>query len=180
MYTFQLLAEMRQAQSGSLPSAPPILPTTGHDYPLSFAQQRLWFLHQLEPDSPAYNMPMSAHLSGKLDQVALAQTMATIINRHQVLRVTFAEAEGQPVQVIHPEITFEFGLCPGHEPQFDQHSHHLRHPLIDLSHLPEAAQQAEVTRLATADVHRPFDLSQTLPLRLMLIRLAETEHVFCW
>ncbi len=75
--------------------------------PLSFAQERLWFLDQLEPDSPAYNMPVAVRLRGPLDAAVLEQSLNEIVRRHEVLRATFIDVAGQPEQVIAPGLTLD-------------------------------------------------------------------------
>src|SRR5947209_19671829 len=72
--------------------------------PLSFAQQRLWFLHQLDPASPAYNMPSALLLEGRLDRGTLHASLADVVRRHESLRTTFEALLGEPVQIIHPEM----------------------------------------------------------------------------
>jgi len=74
-------------------------------FPLSFSQERLWFLDQLEPGSPMYNIPSAVRLTGRLDLAALTQSLDEIVRRHEILRTTFTTQDGQPVQVISPEMT---------------------------------------------------------------------------
>ncbi|MFL6233377.1 MAG: amino acid adenylation domain-containing protein, partial [Thermoanaerobaculia bacterium] len=128
--------------------------------PLSFAQQRLWFLDQWEPGSPLYNMPAAVELKGQLDRAALAAALGEIVRRHEALRTTFridtGETAGEPVQVIAPPSLF-----------------HL--PLVDLRGLP--GRQAEADRLAAAEARRPFDLGRGPLLRASLLRLEDEEHV---
>ena len=84
--------------------APPLVAVAQRqDLPLSFAQQRLWFLDQLEPGSSAYNIPNAVRLSGKLDAIALERGLRELVRRHEALRTTFADMDGQPVQVIEHE-----------------------------------------------------------------------------
>ena len=84
-------------------AAPPIVPVSREQVlPLSFAQQRLWFLDRLEPNSASYNMPLALKLTGRLDVRAMEQTLGEIIRRHEALRTTFAVENGEPVQIIHP------------------------------------------------------------------------------
>ena len=90
--------------------------------PLSFAQQRLWFLDQLEPSTSAYTISAALRLTGLLNVAALAQSLNEIIRRHEALRTTFAVMEGQPVQVITPTL-------------------HLSLPVVDLRALPEARRE---------------------------------------
>ena len=98
--------------------------------PLSFAQQRLWFLDQLEPDSCLYNIPTAMCLTGSLDVTALEQSLNQIVHRHETLRTTFSVVEDQPVQVIAPTLS-------------------LTLPVVDLHELPEAEREIEARRLAT-------------------------------
>src|SRR5689334_18383688 len=106
---------------------------------LSFAQQRLWFLHQLEPESIAYNMPTALRLTGRLNLDALEWGINEIIRRHESLRTTFSVIAGEPVQVIADQLT-------------------LKLPVVDLQALPAAERESQVMRLATAEAQRLFDL----------------------
>lgn len=127
-------------------------------FPLSFAQQRLWFLNQLAPGSIAYNISQATHLIGQLNIAALEQSLNEVVRRHEALRTTFAKVAGQPVQVITPILT-------------------LTLPVVDLQTLPAAQQAAEIKRLATEKARQSFNLGQEPLLRITLIRLNETEHV---
>jgi hypothetical protein len=126
--------------------------------PLSFAQERLWFLNQLEPDSPAYNMPKAVRVSGVLDIEALQKALDAVVDRHEILRTTFVAIDGSPVQLIAEHRSVEL-------------------PVIDLSAWPEAEREAEVQRLLCEKTQHPFDLSHALMLRATVLRLAEAEHV---
>jgi hypothetical protein len=126
--------------------------------PLSFAQQRLWFMHQLEPDSPFYNSPFSLSLEGTLDVRALEATLDEILRRHEILRTQYEVSGDEPVQVITPPRP-------------------LRVPLVDLTALPEGTRRETARRLAASETQRPFDLSRAPMLRVRLLRLAETEHI---
>ncbi|HKX33614.1 MAG TPA: amino acid adenylation domain-containing protein [Blastocatellia bacterium] len=126
--------------------------------PQSFAQQRLWFLDQLVPGSPAYNMPMGVRLSGALDARALGAALNEVVRRHEAPRTTFGTHGGLPVQFILPSL--EVGL-----------------PTIDLGALPEQERETESLRLARDEANRPFDLTTGPLLRAMLVRLAEQEHI---
>src|SRR5437763_6377225 len=96
------LLERELARRKSAPQAPPITrrPPARDACPLSFAQQRLWFIHQLQPESPAYNIPAALRLTGPLDAEALEASLSEIARRHVALRTTFAARDGDPVQVI--------------------------------------------------------------------------------
>jgi amino acid adenylation domain-containing protein len=128
------------------------------DLPLSFAQERLWFINQLEPDSAAYNVPLAVRLKGPLNIEALEQTLSEIVRRHEVLRTTFSMVEGRPVQVIAQA-----------EP--------LILTRVDLSELSEAEREIEVKRLAAEDVERPLRLAHPPLLRASVVKLTEEDHV---
>jgi hypothetical protein len=128
------------------------------DLPLSFAQQRLWFLDQLEGPSATYNMPAALRLSGPLDVGALEQAFNEIVRRHEILRTTFTTVNGEPVQVIAP--TLKLSL-----------------PLIDLQDLPKDEQAVQVKRLALEQAQRPFDLATGPLIRTTILKLADaTKH----
>ncbi|CAG0936138.1 nonribosomal peptide synthetase DhbF [Thermoflexales bacterium] len=128
--------------------------------PVSFAQQRLWFLDQLEPGNPAYNVPAAVRLTGTLNVPALEHSFQLIVHRHESLRTTFAVVNGQPVQVIASTLP-------------------LALPLIDLSTLPETVREAEAQHWAYVLARTPFDLSRGPLLQMQLIRLDQEEHLFC-
>jgi amino acid adenylation domain-containing protein len=127
-------------------------------FPASFAQQRLWFLEQLEPSSAAYNIPVAVRLRGRLNRDALTRALNEVVRRHEALRTTFATSDNQPVQVI-----------ADHRPR--------PLPLIDLCGLGPRERAAEAQRLSDAEARRPFDLSRGPLLRASLLRLGEREHV---
>ncbi|HEX6901809.1 MAG TPA: non-ribosomal peptide synthase/polyketide synthase, partial [Thermoanaerobaculia bacterium] len=147
---------LRQDRTAAAPPLRPV-PRDGA-MPLSFAQERLWFLQRLEPGTTAYNVSTALRLTGSLDVAALSRTLDEIVRRHEVLRTTFAEDGYGPVQVIHP--SGPLGL-----------------EVRDLSGLPEDAREAEVRRLVTADQRRPFDLTKGPLLRASLLRVEAEEHV---
>jgi amino acid adenylation domain-containing protein len=124
---------------------------------LSFAQERLWFLDQLEPGNAAYNQPAALRLTGPLDAAALAASLGAIRRRHEALRTRFVVRAGDVVAVAAPP------MQPSGEPNL---------PLIDLCALPAARRPAQADRLAAAEAARPFDLAAGPPLRAVLLRLA--------
>jgi len=126
--------------------------------PLSFAQQRLWFLQQMEPGSPAYNMPYTRRLVGPLDVEALRRAFQALTARHEALRTTITEGADGPVQVVEPCSDF-------------------RLEITDLSSLPRDEREAEARRLAMNYAKVPFDLTRDPLLRAHVLRLAELEHV---
>lgn len=125
-------------------------------FPLSFAQQRLWFLDRLEPGSSAYNVPLILRLSGALDVAALERALTGLVERHEVLRTTFLEEEGEPFQVVHPPAPRTLEVS-------------------DLS--KEADVDGVVLALATEEANRPFDLAAGPLFRMKLLRAREREHV---
>ncbi|WP_437738920.1 non-ribosomal peptide synthase/polyketide synthase [Sorangium sp. So ce1335] len=138
--------------------APPIEPAPrDRPLPLSFAQERFWFLHRLEPDQAHYNIPAAIELSGPLDAGALARALAEIVRRHEVLRTTFTLAGAEPVQKVQP---------PGEVPL----------PLVDLGERPPAERGEALRDVAAAEARIPFDLAAS-PIRALLVRLGPKEHV---
>jgi hypothetical protein len=127
-------------------------------FPASFAQQRLWFLEQLAPGLPVYNIPGAVRIRGVLDPAVLERSLNEIVRRHEVLRTTFTEMEGEPVQVIRPVLE-------------------LTLPVEDLSGLPVAEREAEAQRRVAAEAARPFDITEGPLIRAKLLRLSSDEHV---
>ncbi len=137
---------------------PPLVARPGEAPVLGFAQQRLWVLDRLQPGSAAYNIPYAVRLTGALDVQALERGLETIVQRHEVLRTTFGEHEGQPVARVVERARVELGR-------------------VELSGLSAEAREAEVLRRAREEARRPFVLSEGPLLRTLLLRLGETEHV---
>ena len=127
-------------------------------FPPSFAQQRLWFIDQLEPGNKSYIMPTAVRHVGALDVPTLEKALTEIVRRHEAVRTTFAAVDGQPVQVINP-------VKP------------IKLPIVDLNHLDATEREAAASRLATEEAQRAFDLSKGPLLRVTLIRLAERDHI---
>jgi amino acid adenylation domain-containing protein len=153
-----LAALVEAARHESPETVPPLVPAPrDRGLPLSFAQQRLWFLHQLDPAAATYNIPGALRLSGRLDVQALERTLRAIADRHEALRTTFAVSGEQPVQRIAPRSD-------------------LRLPVVDLSALPEEDAGNEAGRIAVAEGRRPFDLRRGPLLRALLVRLGADEH----
>ena len=126
--------------------------------PLSYAQQRLWFLDQLEPGNHFYNVSAAVRLQGRLQVKALEASLNEVVKRHEVLRSCFKSVEGSPVQVVLPV-------------------QHLRLPVIELDELEESDRIPAARRLAIREAHQPFDLSRGPLLRAQLIRLDDEDHV---
>ncbi|MGK3988241.1 amino acid adenylation domain-containing protein [Sorangium sp. So ce136] len=130
-------------------------------FPMSFAQERLWFLAQLEPESASYNLATAVRLTGSLDVAVVERCLSEIVRRHEILRTTFAVVDGQPSQVVQPD-----GAA--------------RLERLDLGVLPPAQRDAEVRRVIDREARRPFDLTSGPLLRLTLLRLGSEEHVLLW
>lgn len=128
------------------------------ELPLSFAQQRLWFLYQLEPDSAAYHMMTVLRLSGELDREALERSLSEVVIRHEVLRTRFEIIEGQPVVVIDEPAPFKLAVT-------------------DLGHLGADEREAAARHLAATEHESPFDLARGPLLRVRLLKLGEGEQV---
>jgi amino acid adenylation domain-containing protein/FkbM family methyltransferase len=140
--------------------APPLLPRPRRGgEPLSFAQQRLWFLHQLDHESTAYHIPVALRLEGALSPAALAAALAGVVRRHEALRTIFELRPEGPVQVIAPAAGWQL-------------------PVVDLSRLGAApAGETERRRLILSEVNRFFDLVHGPLLRTSLLRLGARDHV---
>ena len=126
----------------------------------SFAQQRLWLLDRLQPGSAAYVMPFSYRLRGRLDRAALARSLAELARRHESLRTTFGEEDGQPVQRIAPPEEGRFALA-----------------LEDLREVPAAAREEALTARLGEEAARPFDLATGPLARAVLFALADDDHL---
>jgi NRPS condensation-like uncharacterized protein/alpha-ketoglutarate-dependent taurine dioxygenase len=153
-----LKALQREATQGEAQERIPRLSRQGDAIPVSFAQQSLWFLHQLEPDDYGYNVPAAVRLTGQLDVAALERSLNEIIRRHEVLRTTFATVRGESQQVIHPETQ-------------------LRIVVQSLQDLPAAAREQEAEKLSLEEARRAFDLVSGPMLRVKLLRMADEEHI---
>ncbi|MET0400646.1 MAG: amino acid adenylation domain-containing protein, partial [Longimicrobiaceae bacterium] len=141
-------------REGAGTQAPPILPVPrdpAHPLPLSFAQQRLWFLHRLDPSGLGYNVPFPLRLRGAVDPAALRRALDELVRRHESLRTVFAAVDGRAAQVVLPPV-------PAALPQ------------VELRGLPAAARERELRRLCE-DTERPFDLERGPVLRAVLVRL---------
>ena len=131
---------------------------TNEPVPMSFAQQRLWFLHQLNPGSAAYNCPIPLRLRGQLDDEALRAALADIIERHELLRTRYTMVDGAAMQWVSEEAAPVV-------------------PLLDLRTRPEDIRQQALHDRIDADANRPFDLAGNSVIRAELLRLADDEHI---
>jgi thioesterase domain-containing protein len=141
----ELLAELLSRKSSQL-------------FPLSLAQQRLWFLDQLEPGNPAYNVPFGLRLRGKLNLDALRSSVQEVVRRHEILRTTFRLEGANPVQVVAADSVIEI-------------------PVLDLTAMPSGNRESGAYQIASAEARIPFDLQAGPLLRLKLIRLSAEEHI---
>ncbi|MEA5601597.1 amino acid adenylation domain-containing protein [Nostoc sp. UHCC 0252] len=126
-------------------------------FPTSFAQQRLWFLDQLAPGNPFYNVSTALHLTGSLNFTALKQTFNEIVRRHETLRTRFVMVQ-QPVQAIAPSLTIPL-------------------PLIDLRNFDSPERDTRVQQIVTQEAQHPFNLTTGPLLRVKLLQLDEAEYL---
>ncbi|HBB30629.1 MAG TPA: AMP-dependent synthetase [Cyanobacteria bacterium UBA8803] len=151
----QIATQAIALMDDSAPTEPILqpIPRTGN-LPLCLAQERLWFLDQLEPDNPFYNVAIAILLTGQLNVTVLKQSLNEVVKRHEALRTSFKAVKGRPIQVIAPNLTVTL-------------------PVVEFPGLSEA----EALRLATQDAQQPFDLSSLPLLRPKLLRLNEEKHM---
>jgi len=153
----EILDELSSSQYATVAPLPPVLPVPRTDEePLSWPQQRLWFLEQMEPGSPTYNIPSTYRLAGRLDVEALQRSLQEIYRRHEVLRTSFPSREGRPTQVISKDATVTIAVD-------------------DLRHFADG--EAEARRVALEQRRLPFDLEHGPLLRVRLLRIADDDHV---
>lgn len=154
----EMLASLLAEEGIDLGGEPPIAPLPGHgDLQLSSAQRSLWFLQQMEPESPYYNIAVAVRLAGELEIPVLGRALAEVARRHETLRSSFVEAGGEPEVRISP-------------PQ------PVLLPLVDLSGLPEAVGRRLAEELTRAEARRGFDLAVGPLLRVLLLKLDRREH----
>jgi fengycin family lipopeptide synthetase B len=127
-------------------------------FPMSFAQKRLWFLNQLEPDTPFYNIPANIRMTGELDEDALQWAIDRIVKRHEILRTTFHMVDGEAVQEIHP------------------HSH-VPLPVKEPAKIRPEQLPAWIEQQIREEIRIPFDLSSGPLIRFQLIRISDQDHI---
>ncbi|MFN6534745.1 MAG: amino acid adenylation domain-containing protein [Nostoc sp. EkiNYC01] len=155
----EILAFLKQAKMPSSSADLAIVPVSrDEDLPLSFAQQRLWFLHQLSPDSHSYNMLEALRLGGSLNIVALEQSLSELVRRHEVLRTTFPTVDGNPIQRIAPATA-------------------LTLPIHDLQGLSAQEQTAQIRQIGKSVASKPFDLAVGPLIEFTLLQLDRQEYV---
>jgi len=156
--TWQLAESLGYARiSHGIPQVSRGNPTESQTFPVSFAQQRLWVLAQLEPDNPFYNMFKAVRLNGRLDVDVLERSLNEIIRRHEILRTTFNVVEETPVQVIAPQARLNLSV-------------------VDLQGFSGQKQLEQLQLVATQDQLQPFDLTQGLLLRVTLVQLQPESY----
>ncbi|NVJ28707.1 AMP-binding protein, partial [Myxococcus sp. AM011] len=157
--TVALLSERLELLHGSSSRQPALVPVDrAQPLPLSFAQQRLWFLDQLDPGASTFNIPWALKLTGNLHTEALRQSFNALIERHEVLRTHFAMHEGQPVQRIQSDVR-------------------LALPVVDLRALDSSSRDAEAQRLMREEAIHSFDMSRGPLVHATLVRLADDEYL---
>lgn len=154
----ELLLQLMQKQSNATQTTIKPQSRASNTFPLSYAQQRLWFLNQFEANSSVYNLSFPVRLTGSLNVTVLEQSLKEIVRRHEALRTAFVTVEGQPLQAIMPSVT-------------------LALPVVDLRELSEVEREAKVLKLANEEAQQPFDLTQGSLLRAILLQLGEMDHV---
>jgi hypothetical protein len=158
----EIIEFLRQVSENSSSQIPPIEKLDRSEaLPLSFGQQRLWYLHQFEPDSTSNNMPVVVRFTGLLNVPVLEQSLQAVARRHEVLRTQFPAKDDQPTQIIANNID-------------------LTLPVIDLRDVSPDRRDEEALCLATKEARRPFKLANKPILRVLLLQLSDTEHLLVW
>ncbi len=154
----QFAARVEEARRSGIEPVPPIEPQErSGDPPLSFAQQRLWLLASLDPGSVAYHLALAFRLGGALDRAAFRRSLQAIVDRHEILRTTFPDADGVAVQRVEP-------AAP------------IRIPTVDYEGLPSALGDRHARGAFAAAIERPFDLAEGPLWRCLLVRHGKAEH----
>jgi NRPS condensation-like uncharacterized protein len=126
-------------------------------YPASFAQQRLWFLDQLDPETAAYNLPRAFRITGPLNIEILTQAFQMVVERHSCLRTVFDSVEGEARQIVLSQVEVKI-------------------PVVDLAGIPLQERESEALRIASEEGKKTFDLSAGPLLRLLLVRVEPETH----
>ncbi|HET8840561.1 MAG TPA: amino acid adenylation domain-containing protein, partial [Ktedonobacteraceae bacterium] len=157
----EILLQKTQARRSNqhLPSSISPQPRTTSSFPLSFTQQRLWFLHQLAPHNTTYTIPAALRITGRLDISALQRSFNTLVQRHEILRTTVTVAQdGQPVQIVHDLAQFSLSLVDSPTPA-------------------DEIDSTFIQQFITAEISQPFDLTTGPLLRASLLHISDTEHI---
>ena len=152
-------AEIESLQKNNILDIPPLKPRV-YEYPprLSFSQERMWFIHQLAPESAAYNMASGLRIEGELNLSLVEQSFNKIIDRHAVLRTTFDVIDGVPVQIIAP-------------------ARPITIPVVDLRSMNDSERNEKIRQLVKANARQPFDLINGPLLRVLAIKQGERDHI---
>lgn len=153
----QLTTQVLEQLTDAVPIGPALQPISQHQQlPLGLAQERLWFLNQLESGNPFYNVAIAVRLTGQLNIVTLERSLNEVIRRHEALRTSFPDVSGRPIQVIHPtlQVTLSIVNCTTIE-----------------------SSKSKIQNYILEEVQQPFDLSQVPLLRAKLLHLREDEHM---
>jgi amino acid adenylation domain-containing protein len=153
----ELIAFLSQ-KNAAVQQVLPCIPSSSQGFPLSFAQQRLWFLHQLTPSNPFYNVPTAIHLSGTLSLTALERSFQEIVRRHTALRTTFVNRGGEPIQIVNPNTEVKLAV-------------------INLQTIAIPDRERISQQIATTEAQHAFDLAHDLLLRVTLLQFSPTEAV---
>jgi len=155
----EILQLLRESSQLTRPTSPPLVRVHRNGgLPLSFAQQRLWFIAQLEPDSPAYNFAFAFRARGSLHVTALEQAINEMVRRHEIFRTTYATLDGGPVQVVSPERPCEVLVT-------------------DLTSVPTSERELKAEDLLKREARRPFNFSSDLMLRASVLKLDAAEYI---
>jgi amino acid adenylation domain-containing protein len=154
-----LLRRLKEKSAGPSNRLIVRLPRDSNTFPLSFAQERLWFMDQLVPGGSFYNIPAAMRLNFPLNSALLEKCLNEIVRRHESLRTTFSSDGGEPLQRVAPQLGIPL-------------------PVVDLSEFEPAQRESEALRLAQAEALAPFDLTRGPLVRTTLLRLAPADHVF--
>ena len=146
-----------RSSSSAASAIPPRSPDS--PVPLSFSQERLWFIHQMDPVTCAYNLPCGLRIEGELNVPALEKALNRIVERHEILRTAIRSVEGRPVQLVQPVQAAAL-------------------PLIDLQEYPSSDRSAHLDQLVQREVQRTFNLEEGPLFRCVLFRLNQREHLF--
>src|SRR5438045_6836915 len=156
----RLLLEKRLRGEKISSSVPALVrvPRNGAGLPLSYGQQRLWFIDQLTPGRSAYNIPGGMRLEGPLNVDALRKSLEEVTRQHESLRTRFIAVKGEPQQVIDEKVILEI-------------------PIVDLTGTPENQREAEARRWAGEEARKPFDLEHGPLFKMVLLRLGDRNHI---
>src|SRR5215813_11389405 len=153
-----LMQRLKERAGPQSPTGIKSLPRDGRTFVLTYAQQRLWFLQQLEPNTAHYNIPESLALTGKVEIGAVEKSLREVIKRHEALRTSFREENGEPRQVIRERVSFKL-------------------PMMDLSELGTEVREEEARRLVDENAQQLVGLEEAPLFRARVVRMEEERHI---